>query len=98
MKILKRHTTSTFLIGVYFLWWPFVIYYYFSLTAHIKPACDFSPLGIVFISLFLGFIYASGFLLKSLTTKEPSSTDYLIFLGLITLPLVLGGLYLMSNA
>jgi len=98
MDILKRHAKSKSLLGLYFLWWIFVLYYCFSLTKQIKPTCDFSPLAIGFISLLLGFIYAAGFLIKSITTKEPNKTDYLIFLGLITSPLVIGGLYVMSNS
>ena len=98
MDILKKHSKSKLLLGLYFLWWTFVLYYCFSLTNQIKPTCDFSPLAIVFISLLLGFIYAIGFLIKSLTTGEPNKTDYLIFLGLITIPLVIGGLYVMSNS
>jgi hypothetical protein len=98
MDILRRHTKSKVLLGLYFLWWIFVLYYCFSLTKQIKPTCDFSPLAIVFISLLLGFTYAIVFFIKSLTTREPNKTDYLIFLGLITLPLVIGGLYVMSNS
>ena len=98
MDILKRHTKSKLLLGLYFLWWTFVIYFCLSLTKQIKPTCDFSPLAVVFISLLLGFIYTTGFLIKSLTTKEPNKTDYLIFLGIITLPIVIGGLYVMSNS
>ena len=98
MGILKRHNKSTVLLSIYFLWWTFVIYYCFSLTKHIKPTCDFSPLGITAVSLLLGFIYALGFLIKAIMTKEPNKTDYLIFLVLITLPLVIGGLYVMINS
>jgi len=98
MDILKKNTKSKFLLGLYFLWWIFVLYYCFSLTKHIKPICDFSPLAIIFISLLLGFIYAIGFLFKSLTAKDPNQTDYLIFLGLTTFPLVIGGFYVMSNS
>lgn len=98
MDILKRHTKSSILLGLYFLWWTFVIYYCFSLTNHIGPTCDFSPIGIVFISLLLGFIYTLGFLIKSLMTKEPGKTDYLTFIVLITFPLGIGGFYVMSNS
>ena len=98
MGILKRHKKSSVLFGVYFLWWAFVIYYCFSLTRHIKPTCDFSPIGIVFLSLLLGLIFSLVFLIKALTTKEPIKTEYLIFLGIATLPLVLGGIYVMSNS
>lgn len=97
MDILKRHPKSKYLLGIYFLWWTFVLYYCFSLIKQIKPTCDYSPLAIVFISLILGFVYAIGSLIKSLTTQEPNKTDYLIFLGLTTFPLVIGGLYAMSS-
>ena len=98
MDIIKRHTKSKYLLGIYFLWWSFVPYYCFALTMRIKPLCDFSPFVIAFICLFWGFIYASGLIIKSLTTKEPSKTDYLIFLGLITFPLVISAFYLMTNS
>jgi hypothetical protein len=98
MDILNRHTKSKYLLGLYFLWWTFVTYYCFSLTNHIKPTCDFSPLGIIFISMLLGFIYSTCFIIKSFTSKEPIKTDYLIFLGLITFPLIIGGMYLMTNS
>jgi len=98
MDILKRHTKSKLLLGLYSLWWTFVLYYCFSLTKHIKPTCDFSPLAIVFISMLLGLIYTLGFLIKSLTTKEPNKTDYLLFLGVITFPLLVGGLYVVSES
>ena len=98
MDILKRRPKSTILLGLYFLWWTFVIYYCFSLTKHIKPTCDFFPFGIVLISSLLGFIYVLGFLIKSLATKEPNKTDYLTFLGLIIFPLIMGGFYVMSNS
>ncbi len=97
MNILKRHTKSTFLLGIYFLWWSFIIFYCFSIIKHITPVCDFSSIAIVFISFLLGLIYALGFLIKSYTTREPYRTDYLIFLGIITLPLVIGGFYVISN-
>lgn len=97
MEIFKRHINSTYFLGLYFMWWIFVLYYWFSLTNQIKPICDFSPFVIIFISLIAGFIYAIGYLIKSLTTQEPNKTDYFIFLGLVTFPLVIGGLYVMSN-
>jgi hypothetical protein len=98
MDILKRHTKSKFLLWLYFLWWSFVLYYFLSSHNQIKQTDDFSAFVIVLISLLLGFIYAIGLTIKSLTTKEPHKTDYLIFLGLATFPLLIGGIYVMSNS
>ena len=98
MGIFKRHTTSNYFLGLYFLWWAFVLFYMFSASKQIKPVCDFSPLAIVVVSFFLGVIYSLGFFIASMTTPEPKKTDYLIFIGFITLPLFLGGIYLVSNA
>jgi hypothetical protein len=98
MDILKRHAKSKFLLWLYFLWWAFVLYYCFSLHKPIKPADDFSAFAIALICLIWGFIYAIGLTIKSLTANEPDKTDYLIFLGLITFPLIVGGIYVMSNS
>jgi hypothetical protein len=96
MDILKKHTKSTIFLGIYALWWAFVLYYCFCTAKNIKPTCDFSPIAFVFVSFILGLIYSIGFLIKSLTVGEPEKTDYLIFLGMIMLPLIIGGFYVMS--
>jgi len=73
-----------------------VVIYCFSSAKNTRPICDFSPYAITFISFLSGLVYSIGFLVKSLTTRESAKTDYLIFLGMIMLPLVIGGLYVMS--
>lgn len=80
------------------MWWAFILFYFFTPTRTATPVCDFSPLAIIFISTFLGLIYSITFIIKSIFARGPNRTDHLIFLGIITLPLISAGLYLASNA
>ncbi len=83
---------------IYFIWWAFIPFYFLTSTKTATPVCDFSPLAIIFISAFLGLIYSITFIIKAIIAREPNRTDYLIFLAIITLPLIFAGLYLASNA
>ena len=72
------------------------MFYFLTASKPTEPECDFSPFIIIFLSFVLALIYSVLLIIKSIIAKEPDRSDYFIFLGIINLPLVLGGLYLLS--
>jgi len=94
MSIFKRHTKSFIFLGLYFIWCLLVLYYYFSRPKPTMPTCDFSPILIIPISFLMGIIGIIGFSIKSFTSKEQQRIDYIIFLGIVIIPVIIGGFYL----
>ena len=94
MPIFLRHKISSVFLLLYFIWWVLVIYAVF-----LKPAndnhCDFSPLLILFVCPVLAFLYILVLMVRFLQAKRNVyKDDYLIFIGLVTCPLVLGVVWL----
>jgi hypothetical protein len=83
---------------IYLFWWVFIIYYYFLKPPPTQPTCDFSPILFIYLTPIAGVLYSVIFLIKSLTSKKTLSRDYLIFIGIVILPLIIGGLYVMGNS
>lgn len=84
-------------LGIYFIWWLFILFYILRLIGIQTPVCDLSPIVFIPISAILGIIYSITFIIKAIISKEPNTTDYLFFLGIVTFPLVMGTIYLMSS-
>ena len=60
--------------------------------------CEFSPLVFIYFTPIIGLAYSIAFLVKSFVTKNSTRTDYLIFVAIVTFPIIIGGLYLISNS
>jgi uncharacterized integral membrane protein len=98
MNTFKRHKVSIFFLFLYSLWWVYVIYYFTFKNNTNVSGSDYSSVAIIFLSILIGFTFAIVFLIAALINKEPKRTDYLEFLAFVTLPLILGGICLVSNS
>jgi hypothetical protein len=94
MNIFIRHKISSSLMVPYFLWWAFIIYYCFFINRPKEVTCDEGIAGIIYFTPIIGGIYVIGFLAKLVNSKKALWTDYLIFIIIIILPFLMGGLYL----
>jgi uncharacterized membrane protein len=96
--IFKRHKTSSIVLLLYCIWWLWIVSYFLFPTQYAGPICDFRPVAMVLGSATGGLGLSVGFTIKSILSKEPERFDYLLFLGFVSFPLVLGGLCLIGNA
>ena len=95
MKIFAAHKASTSFLWVYFLWWTWVIYHCFLQPRPAEIICDFSPILIFVISPILAMAYTIAFILKYFNSHKSLQEDYLIFTGLVQIPLlIVAGLYI----
>jgi len=75
-----------------------VLYWMITIKTPTQPYCGMHLLGLILISLtFLG-IYSIGLLVKIVLSKDPTQRDYMIFLGVILIPVVIAGAYAMTNS
>lgn len=79
---------------VYYFLWVFFVYVMLSRPKTNEPVCDFSPLLIVYLFL-LGFICSVVLLVKFLATKNETNSDYMLFTGMVMLPMIISLLYIM---
>jgi hypothetical protein len=98
MDLFKNHKKSFFLSVIFYLWWFFILFYSIGITNRIDLNVGVSAFAFALISITWCTFYVIGFTIKSINSKEPDKTDYLIFLGINILPLLIGGVYVMSNS
>jgi len=98
VKRFKRHKISSAFLTFYLLWWTLIANYSFSEAAPTVPTCDFRPMAFILLTPVMGCIYSIAFLAKHFTSKSPAKTDYLVFIFIVTCPLIIGGLYLFNHA
>jgi hypothetical protein len=89
MKIFAAHKASTSFLWVYFLWWTWVIYDCFLQPKPAENICDFSPILILVFSPILVMAYSIAFIFKYFNSHKSVQGDYLIFTGLVQLPLLI---------
>ena len=95
MKIFAAHKASTIFLWVYFFWWGWVFYKCCFKPIPSEGICDFSSPLILIISPLLGMAYTIAFILKYFNSHKSLQEDYLIFTGLVQIPLlIVAGLYI----
>jgi len=96
LNLFAKHKLSAAFLVVYTLWWLFIIFYYLFRSE--QPEHDYSGLIFTLISVIIAIFYSAAFLVKYLTTNDVLKTDYLVFIGFVSIPLVIGGFWIMSNS
>lgn len=83
---------------LYFLCWALLLYFTFIKTTTIKTGSEnFSFLYLIFMSV-TGFVSSMFFLMKYVGSKKEHKDDYLIFLTMATLPVLVSILFFMGNS
>ena len=97
MQLFKRHIISTAFLFLYFSWWLLILCSNYFNDRPNRNICGLPILGVVFITLFIVVVYLAVLSLKISSSKEPKQTDYMIFLGFVLFPAILGIIYILSG-
>ena len=93
LSMFARHYTSTFFILLYFAWWGFICNFFTSGSAAHPHSCGAANGGAIMLTFVLFISYFVVLIIRIAMVKTGRS-DYYVFLGLVTSPLVASFIYL----
>ena len=88
MNLFSRHTKSAILLIPYIILWIYVFYWFISGSAAYPHTCGAANGGLVMLALFITTLYFVVLLTLVIANKGQKQKDYLIFLGIVLLPIV----------
>jgi len=94
LTIFKRHIYSTIFLGLYFVWWFLIIYWFNSGSADYLKSCGAGNGALVMLTFIVIVIYFLTLLVKMIIAKGQNRWDYLKFLGLVFFPAIALAIYL----
>lgn len=86
LAFMWRRIISLIFISFYLVNWVYTFAFFHTLPASTRPRCGMPDFGMIVGILFLTFIYFITFLVITLVSKGRSKKEFLIFLGIVTLP------------
>lgn len=95
MTIFKKHIISTIFLGLYFVWWTFVIYWFDAGSAVSPQSCGAANGTIVMLTFLFIALYILMLIIKIAITNRHERWDYLKFLGLVFIPAIIMTLFLL---
>lgn len=89
MNVFQLHTRSFILLAFNYVCWIFSLFIVLHRTRWQQSGCDFTIKILPLFLLPMIIISSVLFIIKALKSKEPLTTDYFIFTGLVLLPMVI---------
>lgn len=91
MQLIKNHKLTVFFLLLYYAWWTYIVYYAMQngVDSLRKPAGSNLPL----ISMSIIAVYFFTMLYKVFTSKGNANSENIIFLWIVSLPVLAGVMY-----
>lgn len=94
VAFLNKYRFSFGWLLLYYAWWVYLCFRMLSLSSQLPD----EPFPWIMASIVLVLLYSAAFIIQIVRKREPERTSYIVFLGIVKLPAVIGFFFLAAGS